>query len=47
MLSADEHEAEKTREGHSEEEVPDKARFSPEEEAVSRRRAVSLQFPWS
>jgi len=46
MPSAVEHEAGKNRKGDNEVEVPDEARFSQEDEAVSRRRAVLLKFPW-
>lgn len=45
MPSAVEHEAGKSRNGDNEVEVPDRARFSQEEEAVSRKRAVLLKFP--
>lgn len=45
MPSAVEHEAGKSRSGDNEVEVPDRARFSQEEEAVSRTRAVLLKFP--
>lgn len=45
MPSAVEHEAGKSRDGDNEVEVPDRARFSQEEEAVSRRRAVLLKSP--
>jgi len=46
MPSAVEHESGKNRKGDNEVEVPDEARFSQEEEAVSRRRDVLLKFPW-
>lgn len=45
MASADVEEAGKSRKADNEVEMPHRARFSQEEEAVSRRRAVALQSP--